>query len=78
MNSEYEIFTPVGFLWKKSAGYTVGDRGEQAEFTPCPVRYMPFTHFFMRKPAGFTMIELLIVIAMIAITTRSSINVKCL
>ena len=58
MNSEYEIFTPVGFLWKKSAGYTVGDRGEQAEFTPCPVRYMPFTHFFMRKPAGFTMIEL--------------------
>lgn len=27
MNSEYEIFTPVGFLWKKSAGYTVGDRG---------------------------------------------------
>lgn len=67
MNSEYEIFTPVGFLWKKSAGYTVGDRGEQAEFTPCPVRYMPFTHFFMRKPACFTMIELLIVIAIIAI-----------
>ena len=29
-----------------------------------------------RKPMGFTLIELLVVIAMIAITTRSSINVK--
>ena len=29
-----------------------------------------------RKPMGFTLIELLVVIAIIAITTKSSINVK--
>ncbi len=67
MNSEYKFSLRSVFYGKSLPDILWGDGGNKRNCPPCPVRYMPFTHFFMRKPAGFTMIELLIVIAIIAI-----------